>query len=227
MAYRLIREFFFWLGVVAMATLVYVISSSVWWSTSARARVIDAESKLPVRDAVVLANWELKGLEGYVMEQIAFFETATDVDGAFTVPGWGPRFRLSGTVYSNQPKVHILHRDYLPAIVRNRPKEPWGRLRRIFIQHPSVDGQTIELQPFHGSLAQYSSELEFFLLSIDFLYSSGNCEWQRAPRTVIELHKLKSELQGGGNASQLFSLDNITETPKCGSARELLKGYLR
>lgn len=217
------RRPIFWLVLAAVAVLAYVLLINAWWSIGATARVIDAETKQPIPGAIVLANWELKGLEGWVLEQLEVHETLTSAEGRFSLPTLGPRLRWHGMVRADQPIVRVFHRGYLPAIVRNRQKGTWGKLLR----QPSIDDQTIELQPFRGSPLQYVAELDRFAMSIGFLYSTGNCEWQRAPGTVLEMDGIKNEIQDGAAASRLVSVGEIADSPRCGSAREFFKGHVK
>ena len=205
---------------LALLLASYYVASSFWMSSEARARVVDAQTGEPVADAIVLASWEVKGLEGYSFGPLVMVELTTDAQGAFTLPGWGPRlYTGSGEIRASEPVVRIFRRDYLPAVVQNT--SPPSR----FIK-PSIDGQVIELQRSTARLDQYARELEPFRMSIQFLYIGGHCEWQRAPRMTVAMHRLKSELQGSEAASAFRSVDEILGPPECGSARELLKEYL-
>ena len=49
----------------ALLLASYYVASSFWMSSEARAWVVDAQTGEPVADAIVLASWEVKGLEGY------------------------------------------------------------------------------------------------------------------------------------------------------------------
>lgn len=208
-------------GTLALLLASYYIASSFWMSSEARARVVDATTGQPVSDAIVLATWEVRGLEGYSFGPLVMFELTTDAQGVFTLPGWGPRlYTGSGEIRDSEPVVRIFKRGYVPAVLDNT--SPPSR----FIK-PSIDGQVIRVQPSTVSLAEYARELEPFRMSIQFLYSGGHCEWQRAPRTTAAMHRLKSALQGTLVASAFRSVDEILGPPECGSAREFLKEYLR
>ncbi|WP_116812291.1 carboxypeptidase regulatory-like domain-containing protein [Steroidobacter cummioxidans] len=208
-------------GVLALLLAGYYVTSSFWMSSEARARVVDAQTGQPVPDAIVLATWEVKGLEGYSFGPLVMFELTTDVQGAFLLPAWGPRlYTGSGEIRGSEPVVRVFKRGYLPAVLNN--KSPPTR----FIK-PSIDRQVIQLQPSSVPLAEYARQLEPFRMSILFLYNAGHCEWQRAPRTTAAMHRLKSELQGTDAASAFRSVDEILGPPECGSAREFLKEYLR
>jgi hypothetical protein len=207
-------------GTLALLLTGYYVASSVWMSSEARARIIDATTGQPVSDAIVLATWEVKGLEGYSFGPLVMFELTTDAQGAFTLPGWGPRlYTGSGEIRGSEPVVRIFKRGYVPVVLDNT--SPPSRFIR-----PSIDGQVIRVRSLSVPPAEYASELEPFRMSIQFLYSGGHCEWQRAPRTTAAMHRLKSELQGSDAASAFRSVDEILGPPECGSARDFLKEYL-
>lgn len=92
---------------------------------------------------------------------------------------------------------------------------------------PSIDGKDVKLEPAHMPLLDYTQGFGPYLQSIQFLYSSGRCEWRFAPRTTVEMHRLKHDLQGGGNAIEFRSVDEILDPAQCGSASDLLKVYLQ
>jgi hypothetical protein len=227
---RLIR-FLILLGAPAAALTAWYSASSIWMSGPIEARVVDASTGQPVGGAVVLANWELKGLEGWVVGQLALFEVVTDEQGVFRIPKWGPLFHTGGgTIRGISPEVRVFDRRYWPIMLRNstgRPSEEtylWTHFRK-----PRLDGQTVRLQPFDGTALEYANELQRRLLlqSVEFLYTGRQCEWRRAPRTIAALHGLRTEVGDAAIGIGLHSVDDMHDPWGCGSPQEFLKKYLQ
>jgi hypothetical protein len=225
---HLLRLLVFAAAAAALLT-IYYFASSAWMSGPIEASVVDASTGQPVSGAIVLANWELSGLEGYVVGQLAVFEVVTDANGAFRIPAWGPRLHTgSGEIRARSPQVRILDRRYVPVVMWNSPGGPLGReASPKHLMRPSLNGQTVRLQAFRGTPAEYVQQLRSLQQSVEFLYSGGHCEWQQAPRTVATLHKIKSELGDAASSSNLFDVNDIAGPPTCGRPVEFLKEYLQ
>lgn len=83
---RFLRYFLIVCAAVLLLSAFYY-GSALWMSGEARARALDAETGKPVADAIVLATWEVKGIEGYSFGPIAMFEVTSDAQGRFVIPG--------------------------------------------------------------------------------------------------------------------------------------------
>jgi uncharacterized GH25 family protein len=65
--------------------------TKTWRAEAINGRVVDAGTGTPIAGAVVLVNWQLKGMEGFPQGQLAIFERVTDAQGRFEIPAWGPK----------------------------------------------------------------------------------------------------------------------------------------
>jgi hypothetical protein len=73
------------------------------------AKVIDAKTNEPVRDADIKVIWEIERPRAFHGHDHEYFEqrAVTAADGSFDVPGWGPKF-INGHIGANYPKITII-----------------------------------------------------------------------------------------------------------------------
>lgn len=85
-----------------------------------RAKIVDAESGEPVKEAVVVAVWTLGGpINPHKTFEIK--EALTDQDGWFYIPGWGPKERPPLTYFEDHdPIIHIFKVGYKALSLLNR-----------------------------------------------------------------------------------------------------------
>jgi hypothetical protein len=95
--------------------------------------------------------------------------------------------RLNG----NQPMVHVFKRGYEPLSVGNFIGAP-GQDFAVAERRPRVNGQTLRLQPFAGSLPEYSEKLNQFWIPLSMLVVDS-CDWPAAPRLFRALSQMKEE----------------------------------
>jgi hypothetical protein len=216
----------------ATLNLICVCSASagIWSSTEIEGRVIDAETGIPVKDVVVVANWQLTGeLEGYQFGQLALLEAVTDGDGRFIIPAWGPR-RSAGSLVlrGTQPIVRVFRLGYLPIIANNLPPEGKQYIPRANTHiHPRLNGQTLNLALYHGSPQEYATLLEPLRRSLEFAFWGRNCEWKAIPRAILEFEKIRHGLEVAEVASDLPQLQNLGYQNKCGNAVEFFKEKMK
>lgn len=59
--------------------------TKAWHSEAIEGRVVDESTGAPIADAVVLLNWQIKGVEDWPHGQLAIFERVTDAHGRFQI----------------------------------------------------------------------------------------------------------------------------------------------
>ena len=119
--------------------------------------VVDAESDKPMADVYAWAEWVqygAHGLNGPIMIQ----EALSGADGRLVFPWWGPRFGYrAGLDIGSDPAVILFKPGYATLIVQNgeRPGMRVTDAIRIF----TSNGETVKLQPFRGSVAEWVDQL--------------------------------------------------------------------
>jgi len=145
--------------------------------------VLDSETKEPLADVIVVANWKLHAgsLDGRKPGgQLMVMETVTDKDGRFSFPAWGPKRRPFNTfLHDSDPLILLFKPGYeyeglqnpLKSYVNNDP-----------VRRSIWNGKTIEVQSFKGSLDSYMNHLSSTDTSIRSIvgYDKG-CLWKKIP----------------------------------------------
>ncbi len=120
------RHIFLWIAATVAAALL--VLSTVTIGLPVGARIIDASTRRPVEDVVVVGAWQVEAgtLAGSVPAGALYAaETVTGADGRFSFPLWvrlhRPFFPLSfrGLHHSQDPELLIYTRDHVPRIVDN------------------------------------------------------------------------------------------------------------
>lgn len=169
--------------------------SKAWQSDAIEAQVVDASTGAPMADAIVLVNWQIKGMEGYPMKQLAIFERVSDVHGRFQTPAWGPKRPPFFTMVDNSdPTVRIYKKGYEPLVIIKSNNAPGS---------PHVHGQTLRLRRFEGDLNDYSQQMCVFWNPLDVNLVIGRCEWRAAPLLFQALAQLRGEFDAAGVQSNL------------------------
>jgi len=119
--------------------------------------VVDAESNKPMADVYAWAEWVQYGahrLNGPIMIQ----EALSGADGSLVFPWWGPRFGYrAGLDIGSDPAVILFKPGYATLIVQNGER-PGMRVTDA-IRILTSNGETVKLQPFRGSHAEWIVEL--------------------------------------------------------------------
>lgn len=119
--------------------------------------VVDAESNKPMADVYAWAEWVqygAHGLNGPIMIQ----EALSGADGRLVFPWWGPRFGYrAGLDIGSDPAVILFKPGYATLIVQNGER-PGMRVTDA-IRTFTSNGETVKLQPFRGSHAEWIDQL--------------------------------------------------------------------
>jgi hypothetical protein len=167
--------------------------TKVWRSEAMEGRVVDEGSGAPIADAVVLVNWQLKGMEGYPQGQLAIFERVTDAEGRFQIPAWGPKLQsIATTVSASDPTVRVFRNGYDPLVVRRD-----GNLR------DNSHVKFLRLRRFEGTAADYAASMSTFWNPLTVNLGGVRCDWRAAPRLFQALVQVRGEFDAAGIPSDL------------------------
>jgi hypothetical protein len=219
--------------------------------------VMDAETKQPLENVIVVAHWELETTSRIVPHQtnsvgsLMILETATDKNGRFYFSAWGPKWHLgSGNLTDSDPELIFFKSGYKYLRVSNsrylRPakysdvgkpsgteSKPSGSKRISFWR-----GERIELKPFRGTTEEYAESFKDFNRELDSIISRRpeDCEWKKIPRTIIAMMHERKALEDKG-IRYAFSIDQqllISDEyfskkggSECGSPKNFIKGLER
>ena len=128
-------------------------------------KVVDAETKQPIKDVVVVAVWKQSGgiLEVQHTGNLVLRETTSDEQGHYVIDGWWPRLTFSGYIDSSAPSLIFYKYGYAPNRMGNIT---WGPNAGTYV-HSEWSGKIIELKKFVGTPIDYAtatSSLNNFLL---------------------------------------------------------------
>jgi len=178
-----------------------------------RATVVDAETGRPIDRAVVVAVWQLETVSGEG-PRMQVTEAATDGNGQFFVPGWGPKLRPPLTEFANKsPYLVIFKTGYVPVRLHNARKSQFAELRsktalrasetsyRAGVEgdpHDPVqdclwDGMAIRIEPFRGTPEEWFREIDATSKEIlwqDVKYAPSFYEALAAEREYFSNHPL-------------------------------------
>jgi len=173
-----------------------------YWAQSVDGTVVDAETKLPIAGATVLAHWAaVEGVpEGSsLIGQIAVVEARTDESGRFHLVGWGPRFsgRPWGKFREDAPGIFVFSPSYKywrgsNELGANDLIAPWTSLKSDWNQ------KTIELQRFYGNAFRYAEHLQPLGEKIQDLIRyepRAPCIWKQMPLMLGALERQWKEFQ--------------------------------
>ncbi|MGD8642133.1 MAG: hypothetical protein PVG89_15960, partial [Gammaproteobacteria bacterium] len=80
------------------------------------ATVVDADTKQPLKDVIVVAHWQL--VEGGFLDssvpagELMVMEAVTDAQGKFHFPEWGPKYKFMGRMKNEDPELIIFKPGY-------------------------------------------------------------------------------------------------------------------
>jgi len=117
-----------WLTAGFLLVLALVVKAVVPWPLYYRqepisARIVDATTGQPIKDAAVVAVWqeEHSGWERR-WSTYRYDEAITSSNGTFLIPGWGPKWRQpgAGRLTEEDPDLYVYAPGYELRYVNNR-----------------------------------------------------------------------------------------------------------
>lgn len=214
---------------ICIALLVFSAPacSSSYRGAAIEGRVVDAETKQPVKDVVVVIEWQLYGgfWHGDLLGRLLLQETVTDVEGRYRFPAWGPLRGEKGDIDHASPVLNFYKRGYKFTVLRNHGyPDPAEKLPDPLISE--WDGKTIDLEPHTGNLDRkgYYEEMGecCHLYSLDDV----KCAWQQMPRMTAVLMKRRLEYLDKGESTSLPYKERLYRTGQCADPEKVLREYL-
>jgi len=212
-------------SLAVVVVLVLCSCRQSWEAPTQNARVVDAETKVPVPGAIVVTSWELFARGGWPAGTVQVQETLTDSDGRFVISGWGPEVRWSRPVRMepHQPMIRVLADGYCPRLLSNLPSSLALRSQKRTGEVPFEDlPDRIELTPANGDWAKCLQGYRAVISSAFTLaYWNGNCGWTRVPRLV---QRLDNDARAGRYDTNVVlggRLHNLPRAPDCPPIQEL------
>jgi hypothetical protein len=221
------RRLRWFIGIVAV--VFFILFVRIYVSMPIRARVVDASTGRPLEGVVVVADWQLMGgLEGTVGEgHIATFESVTAADGAFDIPWWGPRVRISilgGLGWA--PDLKLFRPGYGPTTLTNR------RYSKSPIRRSDWNGKEVRLEPWAEDLLSYDKHLaglqERFLHDLAGWPGRPSCHWRKIPRLLRAIEAERIRLLQSGVPSTIRPPEEVDRrfadsVAKCGSIAAMVR----
>ncbi len=194
------RHIFLWIAATVAAALL--VLSTVTIGLPVGARIIDASTRRPVEDVVVVAAWQVEAgtLAGSVPAGALYAaETVSGSDGRFAFSPWLrlhlPFFPLSflSLHHSQSPELLIYRRGYAPLIIDNaagrRESHTYRACCTFLLTGSWWDGRDIELQrwdaPDLGTLQAFETGVVNSVVAAD---GRVTCRLSRIAEMLRRLH---------------------------------------
>ena len=187
--------------------------------------VVDAETKEPLADVIVVANWQLYigRIDGrHPSGQLMVMETVTDQGGHFSFPAWGPMRRPFNTFLDDRDPQILLFKPSYEFRGLSNPTKSYVNKRSV--RRSIWDGKAIELNRFGGGMNEYARRLGFLMTSLGFI--EEDCNWKKVPKILLALRPEQEKLRKKGIIRTFYSPDYLpVDEDKCGSVKEFFQGY--
>lgn len=163
---------------VALLLALNQLIPTVWYSPRIEARVVGPD-RAPLTNALVVANWNIMASwTGASLGQLALAEVSTGPDGRFSIPAWGPRLTLHGSVREEDPTLRIIKPGYQPRVIHNIDtglNNPAARVIRFRLQR-----QDIVLKPAGGAGDRAAMEALLDSANVLCVPAPTRCPWGEA-----------------------------------------------
>lgn len=187
--------------------------------------VVDAKTKQPIENVIVVAHWVLEGgLHVDRVGELKILETTTNKAGRFHFNGWGPIRHWGNSRLTYMDPELILFKSgyrYLRLTNRATPEAIGGKATPL--RRSDWNGKTIALERFEGRLEEYAKHLSFINTSLDFI--DENCNWKKVPRIMLALQIQNDVFWRSGITRTPYSLSYLTDTKECGSVKEYFEKF--
>ena len=220
----------------ALVTLCVSACATTYSAKPIAARVVDADSGVPLEGVNVVAHWLMEDpVAARGQGDLELMETVTDRNGEFQFPAWGPKAIPTGTppgtrLTNQDPAIIFFKSGYWPHAVSN-DSHPSMLNRPQDLGEPVRDSQwdskAIKLKRFNAEPQVYVTAIGSVLTSVSW----GECGWKRIPRMIIALNRESDRLKGEGVVKSAVAWPSIAHLEanearhKCGSVGEVFKDY--
>jgi len=183
--------------------------------------IIDADTKQPMEDVIVVANWQLhKSTVGEKIpaDHLHIMETLTDRNGRYYFEGWEPRAAQWGFFIDRDPELLFYKEGYQYLGLKNPLR---SEIDTSKVRQSVWTGKTIELKRFDGNLEDYATHLSSLYASMRTILHGSRCEWKSTPQLVLAVAEQEKIFRENNVHNVLTSLADISGY-FCGSAEEYL-----
>lgn len=184
------------------------------------ARIVDAETGLPVEGVNVVAAWQAKGgLEGgNIMGYVTVMEDVTNANGEFSFPAWGPKKWRNGAIRDGAPLLILLKPTYE---VRFLWETKYGVEFAPSHMSSSWNGKAIALRRFQRAEDEYAQRLTGIRTVLDTLIPQDDCAWRSIPRFLAAVDSQDRAFIGSGSVFGLESIELMEgrAAKNCGSVK--------
>lgn len=172
----------------AAMTTTLTACSHTYSADAISARIVDADTGAPVQGVNVVASWTYGGGEWLdtSTHAVMVLEAVTDADGRFTIPAWGPKLS-SRRLSAGQPAFWIFKSGYDLGVAFSRTGALDYAPERMT---STVNGETIPLKKFEGSIDAYADRLTYLGADIDqLLRNASECNWKGMPKFLVAIDR--------------------------------------
>lgn len=224
---RLIGWAIFIGAILSAALLLYWNATRplIYEAEAIRGRVIDAQTKMPIVGANVLAFWPVYvGSHYQFVGMVEVKEAVTDENGDYVIDGWGPvEWTGEGRIEQTRPRIWFFQAGYFSYNPYNDdPGKPDYFNRNPASRHLTSfwNGRTVELKPYKPD-ANPLIRLSDTLPDISyFFHRADRCDWPKAARF---LRSVISYVNGAPDESLLLS-SFTSKVPGCPDPSIVLGG---
>lgn len=180
-------------------------------------RVIDAETRKPLSDVTVVAQWILEG--GIHYDRVGILniaEAVTDQEGRYRLAGWGPIQRPEiGQLDTRDPQIVFFKPGYQPTMLSNYGK--FGPARyEAEVRTSYWNEKDVSLEKSLDTPKDYAWQVSVGLSNLSEAYSGKGCWAKKIPRAVKVFDKeIKRELAAGVLLPGHFTVQDLVRNPEC------------
>lgn len=161
-------------------------------------QIVDDETGEPIEGAIVVAQWVLfrAGIgHGGHDGRLHIYETVTDEQGRYYIPGWGPKLHPPMTALANRdPEILIFKSGYEPKRLQNADID-----NNKSVRVSDWNGKVVKLEKSSDGIERQGRLLGSFFTSLGYRASDPN--WRKYPRMLLAVSKEKSRLRALGLAA--------------------------
>ena len=170
---------------------------TVFEATSFEGKIVDAETGLPIPNAVVYINWpRMTSTFGgsNPIGTVEVQEAISNSSGYYKMPGWKKSKKEAGKGWfsKSRPEMVIYASGYWPELLHNRISSD-NYLARNEAWKSDWDGKTIKLKPMHSEKWQYKQWKKYgdnigLVLSYYFI---PECGWLKLPNYYLANDRIR------------------------------------
>ena len=187
--------------------------------------VIDAESKKPLQDVIVVALWELEENQFHgprFVTNMKVMETVTDSQGIYNFPGWGPIKRPGkASLRNDDPMLIYFKEGYRPKTATNWDGVSMSDNRYEAVHDSKWNGKEIELQKYEGDIKEYAKLVDNVYSNLFNLKEDG-CKWKEAPRIFFVIDKYNRLLHPQNRYNQGI-FPTLFRSGNCGDMEQYIR----